>query len=167
MRKNNIDLELIKNSAYNAHSHGNSLAVEKIIEGTFNLEGSPMFSAQVKSDTTTTVLGCDEPRVLGGQGIQPTPLTYLLFGVISCYASTLAMQCAMDELKITELQVTGRLYYDLAPVVSDSDAPIIKKLQIEVRSNEYLGKEIEKAWKKCPAVYAIQNPIETEIYQKK
>ncbi len=165
MRINNIELNLVEESRKKAANNGNSLPSRRTIEGKFNLDRSPMFSAPISTDSSSFVLGCDEPGVLGGQGIQPTPLTYLLFGVMSCFASTLAMQCALDGIKLDDLSITGTLHYDLGPVVTGESMPIIRKMEFIVHSSANLESEIVKARKRCPAVFAIENPIETEIRQ--
>ncbi|MCL4480836.1 MAG: OsmC family protein [Candidatus Thermoplasmatota archaeon] len=165
MRINNIELDQVEESRKKATINHNSLPSIRTIEGRFSLDKSPMFSAGIGTEKSSFVLGCDEPGILGGQGILPTPLTYLLFGVMSCYASTLAMQCALDGITLSDLGLTGKLHYDLGPVVTGENMPIIRKLELQVHSSMNLGPEIEKARKRCPAVFAIENPIETEIRQ--
>lgn len=162
---NNIDLELHEASSTKARANNNSFPVSKTIVGDFNLSGSPMFSATLKSETTKTTLGCDEPTSLGGRGVQPSPLSYILYGIMACYGSSLAAECAEEGIKLDDLKVRGTLNYDLGPVVTDAKAPIITGLKIEILSKADLKTQIKKAWEKCPAVYAIQNPIKTEIFQ--
>lgn len=162
---NNINLELHEASSKKAKGNNNSLPVEKTINGEFNLSGSPMFSAEVGSEFTKMKLGSDEPSSLGGRGVQPSPLTYVLFGVMACYGSSLAAECAEEGLELKDIKIRGKLSYDLGPVVTDARAPIITGLRLEVISSSDLKAQIRKAWEKCPAVYAIQNPIPTEIQQ--
>lgn len=162
---NNINLELHEASSKKARSNNGSMPVEKTIVGEFNMSGSPMFSAEIASEFTKVKLGCDEPTALGGKGVQPTPLTYILYGVMACYSSTLAAECAEEGLELNDLKIRGILSYDLGPVVSDSKVAIIKALRLEVISSSKLDEQIKRAWAKCPAVYAIQNPIETKILQ--
>ena len=162
---NNINLELHAKTTQSAKENNDSMPVEKTLVGEYNLSGSPQFSAQVASEHTKFDLGCDEPSVLGGPGVQPTPLTYLLYGVMACYSSSLAAQCATEGLELKDLKVRGKLSYDLGPAVIESGSPIIKGLKLEVISSTKLGGQISRAWKKCPAVFAIQNPIPTDIKQ--
>lgn len=162
---NNVNLDLQDVTSKKARENGNSIPVSKTLYGTFNLAGSPMFSAHLKSESTVTTLGCDEPTVLGGQGIQPTPLTYILYGIMACYSSTLAGECAHEGIVLDSLNIRGTLEYDIAPVVTQTEIPIITGLKLEVISSAKLEEQIKKAWKKCPAVFAIQNPVPTEIYQ--
>lgn len=164
---NNINLELHGATTRKARENNNSVPVEKTISGEYNLSGSPQFSAQVVSEATKFNLGCDEPGALGGPGIQPTPLTYLLYGVMACYGSSLAAQCATEGIELKGLKVRGTLSYDLGPAVIESSDPIIKKLKLEIIASDKLDEQIQRAWRKCPAVFAIQHPIPTEIVQAK
>ena len=162
---NNVNLDLQETSAKKARENNNSIPVSKTITGVFNLSGSPMFTADLKTETSAFPMGCDEPTVLGGQGIQPTPLTYILYGIMACYSSTLAAECALDGLVLSDLKIRGTLDYDIGTVVTGVKSQIIKGLKLEVLSSTKLEKQIKNAWVKCPAVYAIQNPIDTEIVQ--
>ncbi len=162
---NNVNLDLQEASAKKARENNNSIPVSKTISGVFNLSGSPMFTADLKTEASTFTMGCDEPTVLGGQGVQPTPLTYILYGIMACYSSTLAGECALDGLVLSDLKIRGTLDYDIGTVVTGVKSQIIKGLKLEVLSSTKLEKQIKNAWVKCPAVYAIQNPIDTEIVQ--
>lgn len=162
---NNIDLDLYRSSSRKSKENKNTIPVEKVLEGEFNMKGSPMFQAELPSEFSKATLGCDEPTSLGGRGVQTTPLTYLLFGVMACYSSTLALECAREGLELRDLRIRGKLSYDLGPVVGDSSNPIITGLKLEVISSTNLEGQIKRAWSRCPAVYAIQNPIKTEISQ--
>lgn len=162
---NNVNLELHEASSKKARENNNSLPATKTLSGEFNLSGSPMFSAELGSSATKFVFGADEPGSLGGRGVQPTPLTYILFGAIAGFATSLAGECAEEGLELKDLKVRGTLSYDLGPAVTDAKAPLIKGLKLEVVSGSDLSGQIKKAWEKCPAVYALQNPVPTEIEQ--
>ena len=58
---NNINLELVKSTSNKAIN--GSFPVEKIINGEFNLSGSPMFSAEVGSEFTKFKFGSDEFQI--------------------------------------------------------------------------------------------------------
>lgn len=162
---NNIRIELQEKTKEKAKKNGNSVPMEKTITGTYHMNGSPQFSADLKTEASVFHMNCDEPSVLGGPAINPTPLTYLLFGVMACYSSSLASQCASENIELKELKIRGKLIYDIGPAVIESPNPIIKGLNLEVISDRKLTEQIGRAWKKCPAVFAIQNPIPTDITQ--
>ncbi len=164
-RVNNVDLELLKTSAAKALEKDGHFEIEKRIDGEFHMTGSPMFTAELMSENAKFTTGADEPTVLGGMGTHATPLNYLMFGVMSCFASTVAMQAARKGVVMERLKVKGHLYYDIGPVVCDSDYPIIKALKLEIDSDKDLTEIIRLAVKVCPALNAIANPIKTEVEQ--
>ena len=164
---NNVNLKLLKETESKAKVNGNSFPTKKVITGRLTLRGSPEFEATVASNLSNFTLQADEPPALGGSGVNPTPLTYLLFGLVSCFTTTLANQCAISGIKLEKLEVTGTMNYDLGPVVTESDAPIVKDVTLSLKSDKDLTEMIKKARKHCPSLFAIENPIKTTIVQEK
>ncbi|WP_287954653.1 OsmC family protein [Acidiplasma sp.] len=162
---NNIDMEKLEQTSKKVHENGGHFGSEKHIKGEFHFEGSPMFTAELSSEKAKFILGADEPGVLGGQGTHATPLNYLMMGVMSCFASTVAIQAAKRGVRLNKLNFTGHLYYDIGPVVEDSNFPIIKSIKIDVESDEDIRDILIASRKACPALYAMINPIPTEIAQ--
>ncbi|AWS00281.1 OsmC family peroxiredoxin [Metallosphaera hakonensis JCM 8857 = DSM 7519] len=164
MRVNNIDQDSVKDLRKKVEENG-SIPMERVIEGEFRLEGSPMFVAEMRTETTKVVVTADEPKVLGGQGVHGTPLSYVLFGILACFASTLAIVASDKGISLGKLRVTGRIQYDLAPVVTESDSKIISKVIIDVGSDKNLESVLPIAVKRCPALYLTINPIPVEVRQ--
>lgn len=162
---NNINMTELNKTENKIKSSGGHLYVEKHINGEFNFNGSPMFKAELGSEKAKFILGADEPGILGGQGVHATPLNYLMMGIMSCFASTVAIQASKMGIILKKLNFKGHLYYDIGPVVIDSDFPIIKSLKIEVEADQEIGEVLKRSRKACPALYAIMNPIPTEISQ--
>lgn len=162
---NNVDFSRLAGTEETASGNGGHFHVEKHIDGEFHMEGSPMFTAELSSEHARFTMGADEPGVLGGQGVHTTPLSYLLFGVMSCYASTVAIQAGMKGVELKKLKVRGSLYYDIGPVVSGIDTPIIKSLKLELDSDRDLKEIIGISNQRCPALYAISHGVETEVTQ--
>jgi uncharacterized OsmC-like protein len=163
---NNVHLNLLKETEKKARSQNNSFPTQKVIKGRLTLNGSPEFEATVSSSVSRFTFQTDEPPALGGTGVNPTPLTYLLFGLVSCYATSLANQCALSGIKLEKLEVTGVINYDLGPVVTESSNPIVKDITLKVNADREIGKQIKEARKHCPSLFAIENPIRTEIIQE-
>jgi uncharacterized OsmC-like protein len=167
VRFNNIDLTKIKQSREEFEKENGHHFVEKIIEGEYNLEGAPAFLAEVKTDFTKFILASDEPAILGGLGVHTSPFTYVLYGTMACYANTLAIMCAEKQVPLKTLKIKGTVHYDIGPLLTDSDWPLIKELILEVEADKDISKIIDEATKKCPSVYAWSHPIKTEIFQRK
>jgi uncharacterized OsmC-like protein len=164
---NNINVDAVKRTGEEFERNGGHRFVEKEIKGEFRFDGSPAFLAQLNSDYSKYVVTADEPKLLGGWGVHSTPLSYVLFGVMACYANTLAIQCALKGVALKKLKLTGRLFYDIGPMLTDSDSPLINKLKIEVEADRDVQDMIQLSWRKCPAVYAIEHSVATEIVQSK
>ena len=162
---NNIQMHRIEEIAGRARTNGGSAPLERKMEGTFSLTGSPMFSAHLDTPSSSYEEGSDEPALLGGRGVRPSPLTYMLFGILSCFASTLAIQCSLHNIVLKNLRVKGQLSYDVGPLVTDSEIPIMKELRIDVISDNNLSGVVEEARRKCPALNAIEKPLKTVVAQ--
>jgi uncharacterized OsmC-like protein len=162
---NNIDLGAVSVSKREFERDGGHHYVEKVIEGALRLEGSPAFVAELKSDASAYLVECDEPRVLGGHGVHTSPLSYVLFGVLACYANTLAIQCGLNGISLGRMKVRGRLSYDIGPLLTGIDAPLIKELRIEVEADKDVRQMIEVSNERCPALHLVDHAIRTKVVQ--
>jgi uncharacterized OsmC-like protein len=165
VRFNNIDLTKIKQSKREFEEENGHHHVEKVIRGEYNLEGAPAFLAEVQTDHTKFILASDEPAILGGLGVHTSPLTYVLYGTMACFANTLAIMCAEKQVPLKILKISGKLHYDIGPLLTNSNWPLIKELILEVEADKNITSIIEEAREKCPSVYAWSHPIKTEILQ--
>jgi uncharacterized OsmC-like protein len=160
---NNIVLSKIRETKKRSEDGKGHFPVEKVIKGEFHLEGSPMFTAELKSDAASFMEGVDEPSVLGGRGIYSTPLSHLLFGVMSCFASTVALQCAVRGIELGKLSVTGTLKYDIGPMLTEYTFPLINELQMKVEADRDISDIVEVSREKCPALYAIAHTVKNSV----
>ncbi|HYB05093.1 MAG TPA: OsmC family protein [Nitrososphaerales archaeon] len=165
VRFNNVDLTKIKQSASEFEKEDGHHYVEKVIRGEYNLEGAPTFLAEAQTDHTKFILTSDEPAILGGLGVHTSPLTYVLYGTMACFANTLAIVCAEKQVPLKILKITGKIHYDIGPLLTDSNWPLIKELILEVVADKDIANIIEEAREKCPSVYVWSHPIKTEILQ--
>ncbi len=161
---NNVDLSALLETKKKIENDGGHLYLEKHIEGEFHLDGSPMFTATLSSQAATFTMGADEPGVLGGRGIYATPLNYLMFGVMSCFASTIVVNAALRGIKLKKLKMKGHLYYDIGPMLTPTDAPLAKELKIEVEADQDIS-EVIKASDKCPAFFIVSHGVKTTAVQ--
>lgn len=162
---NNVDLSILKETGKKADANKGHFDVEKHLEGEFHFDGSPMFTANLMSEKATFTMGADEPGLLGGKGVHATPLNYLVFGVMSCYASTVAIQAGLKGVNLEKMKIKGHLYYDIGPMLSGIDSPLIKELKLDVEADKDIREILEISRKRCPALYAIANGIKTEVNQ--
>ncbi|HLH86420.1 MAG TPA: OsmC family protein [Thermoplasmataceae archaeon] len=165
--RNNINLSALEKSAEKAKENNGHLDSLKEIEAVFNFQGSPMITSQVSTPLTSFTINVDEPEVLGGRGVQPTPLTYMLVGLASCFASTVAVTAAEKGIDLAKLSVRAKMSYDLGPVVVGSKFPIIRGISLDVVADKEIREVIRESEQVCPALYAIRNPIDVKIQQVK
>jgi len=166
-RLNNVDLVVVRDSTKMFEMDGGHHDIEKTIEGEYSVDGSPSFSAILHSDSSDFAVGSDEPKILGGIGVHPSPLSYILYGVLACYANALAIQCSLKGLRLRRLKVKGTLSYDVGPMLTETVSPLIKGLKIEVDADKKIEEIVNLAKERCPGVYAIDHAIKTEIVQVK
>ncbi len=162
---NNISLEVLRTSRKKFEREGGHHRVEKIIEGEFRLDGSPAFVAEIRSDLSSHIVASDEPGILGGRGVHASPLSYVLFGVLACFANTLAIQCGLKGVSLRKMKLRGRLFYDIGPMLTNAEGPLIKELRIEVEADRDVREVIETSKERCPALYLVDHAIKTEVLQ--
>ncbi len=165
MRFNNLDLARIKQSKEEFEKDSGHHFVEKVIRGEYKLEGAPNFLGEVQTDHTKFILASDEPAILGGLGVHTSPFTYVLYGTVACFANTLALICVEKRVSLKTLKVKGRVRYDIGPLLTDSNWPLIQDLTLEVEADKDITEIIKIAREKCPSIYAWSHPIRTEIIQ--
>jgi uncharacterized OsmC-like protein len=164
-RFNNVDLLKLKQSRQAFEKEDGHHFVEKVIQGEYRVEGAPSFVAEVQTDHTKFILASDEPAILGGLGVHTSPFTYVLFGTMACFANTLAIMCAERKVPLRTLKIKGTVRYDIGPLLTETNWPLIKELILEVDADKEITTIIEEAREKCPSVYAWSHPIKTEICQ--
>lgn len=162
---NNIDLEMIADTKKAFDKEGGHHRVEKDIEGVYRLEGSPSFIAELRTDSSNILVSSDEPKLLGGRGVHVSPLTYVLYGVTACFANSLAIQCSLNGVELGSLKLKGHLTYDIGPVLTGIESPLIEELAIEVEADKDITELIELTKERCPALYAINHAIKTDAFQ--
>jgi uncharacterized OsmC-like protein len=119
----------------------------------------------MKSGSSWTI---SEPKHVGGLANAPTPLEYLLSGVVGCFAAVFAfyaakLDVAYDAFEVTalaELNVSGHMIEDAPPsgfrtvtldVRVGSDAP-----------REQLERVLELALAGCPGIATLRDPVQIE-----
>jgi len=170
MKINNVDVESIRKTVAALEEDPSKAKKVNTIEGVWNTEEGPQFSATVTYEGGTMTIEADQPRGLGGGGTRPGPMIYCLYGSASCYAATFATIAAMEGVKLESLKIKAESFMDLSRTFGLSENPVVDRVKytIEVKSDAPADRirEIEElSRKRCPAVYCLTNPIplETEL----
>ena len=162
-RVNNVDLMIVNQSKETFEKDNGHHYVEKVLQGEYRLEGSPAFVAELQTEHSKFVLSSDEPGILGGMGIHTSPFTYVLFGTVACFATTIAMKCAQKQISLEKLKVKGTVHYDIGPMLSGADWPLVNELILEVEADKDITSIFNDA--KCPAMFTWGHAIKTRVIQ--
>ncbi len=162
---NHVNLDSIQAFQEQAKKEHAKVKKTQIIEGEWILEnGNCQFQAALKYEKGETVLKCDSPTFMGGEGTFPGPLHYCFYGLLSCYTGVFVTICSMMgiELKKVKSKVEGDLNF--SKVFGLSDEPVVEevrvKLFVESSAPEEKIKEAERlASERCPAVYTMTHII--------
>ena len=109
-------------------------------------------------------LEADFPPFLGGDGRAPSALAYCFYGAMSCYGSTFATQAAMTGLEINSLKINLKLSVDFRGALGIGSFPPLKGFEFKVNiQSDASDDDIQKVKKltdeRCPAIWAMQNPV--------
>jgi uncharacterized OsmC-like protein len=172
---NHVDLEKIETSVNAIRL--NAAKGKKInrIEGDWNCTGSsgPQFKAELELETGKFTLEADSPGFLGGSGTRPGPLNYCIFGLTSCFASTLMTLAAMKGIAIESAHFVGECNVDFSKTFGLSENPIIEnaKFYVSIKSDAdvaTLNQLSKLAEERCPGMFSLINKIEvkTELHKE-
>lgn len=171
MRVNNIDLDGLTGFTNEVKKDLNKAKKSKQIECTWKLEEEmPQVESVVQFRMGEALLQADFAPFMGGSGLAPDPLQYCLFGLASCFASTLATVATTEGIKLESLTVSAQNFIDLSKTLGLSNNPIVEKVKFTVKvkseaSSEILEKLEKLSKERCPAVFCLTQPIslETEL----
>ena len=145
----------------------------------FNLEGEwrvlneqTQFGGNISFPQGELLLEADFPPFLGGEGRAPSPLGYCFFGAMSCYGSTFSTQAAMENIKLDELKINLKLSVDFRTALGLGDFPPFNEFEFDVRVKSDVSEDkiqqIKKlADERCPAIWAMKNPVHISTKAKK
>jgi len=127
-------------------------------------ETKAQFGGIVKFAKGEAVFEADFPAFLSGDGRAPSPLIYCFWGALSCYASTFAMQAAMNGMEITALRARLRLNVDFrgALGVAEVDPLDVFRFEVEVQtkaSEADVARVKQLADERCPAIWAMDHKV--------
>ena len=109
-------------------------------------------------------LNAEFPPLLGGEGRATSALTYCFYGAMSCYGSTFATQAAMAGVRLDAMTISLKLGVDFRSALGVGDFPPMTgfKFNVKVKSDASdvdIQKVKELTDERCPAIWAMQNPV--------
>jgi len=169
----NVRVDQIDETRRKAKEDPKAAMLDVAISGEWNPDDSEVqFTGPLKFVEGETTLAADFPPFLGGAGRAPTPLGYCFYGAMCCYGSTFATQAAMAGVEIKSLQIQLKLSVDFRTSLGLGEFPPFDRFEFEVDvttdSDESEVQRVkELADKRCPAMWAMQNPVPFSITAKK
>jgi uncharacterized OsmC-like protein len=135
-------------------------------------DGLPQFGGVVKFSQGEVTFEADFPPFLGGEGRAPTPLAYCFYGAMCCYGATFATQAAMAGVEIRDLRIGLGLTVDFHAALGLGDVSPLSpfEFQVEVRTDapdEDVQRVKALADERCPAIWAMRNPVEYSTAARK
>ncbi|HVM11720.1 MAG TPA: OsmC family protein [Actinomycetota bacterium] len=161
----NVRLDRIEETKGRAASDPQATMLQVNMAGAWQADdGDPQFAGTVTFAQGDARLEADFPPFLGGDGRTPSPLTYCFFGAMACYGATFAMQAAMAGVEIRDLRVTLALSVDFHTALGLGEHVPLSRFDFEVQvdtdaSDEEIQRVKQLADERCPAIWAMENPV--------
>jgi uncharacterized OsmC-like protein len=127
-------------------------------------EAQAQFGGIVKFAKGETLFEADFPAFLSGDGRAPSPLIYCFWGALSCYASTFAMQAAMEGIEIKSLRARLRLNVDFRGALGVAEVEPLDAFRFELEvqtdaSDADVVRIKQLADERCPAIWAMDHQV--------
>ena len=165
----NVRTEKIEQTVAKAASDVTAAKLAINLSGQWNVdEASPQFSGPVKFPAGEITFSADFPAFLGGDGRAPTPLAYCFYGAMCCYGATFATQAAMAGVKLRGMTIGLTLNVDFRTALGVGEFQPMDRFIFTVKvdtdaSDEDIQRVKVLAEERCPAIWAMQNPVPFEI----
>jgi len=169
MRLNNIDLSRVQATVEAVRRNPDQARRPQRVEVDWNFaEGEPQMRAAVTVEGRTHLLEADSPPFLGGTGLRPGPIPYCLFAFASCFAGSFVGAAAELGVRLTRLRVAAEAVVDFTRPLGLGDNPPAESLTFIVDAETdgdpaRLEEVRDLAYRRCPAVYCIINPVPLKI----
>jgi uncharacterized OsmC-like protein len=106
-----------------------------------------------------------EPRHVGGLAGAPTPLEYLLSGVLGCFAAVYAFYAAKLGVDYTGFEVRALARFDArGHMIEDAPTSAFRSVELEVRVTSAaptgeLHRLLDLALAGCPGISTLRDPV--------
>lgn len=124
-------------------------------------------ASSLKSGRTWVI---SEPAHVGGLADAPTPLEYLLSGVMGCFAAVFAFYAAKWDIKYDTFEASAKAELDVrGHMMEDAPPSGFRRvtIQVEVGVSEELDREaldrvLQAAMQGCPGISTLRDPVQLE-----
>ena len=161
----NVRIKQINTMIEQCQDDASAAQLDFNFEGTWRTNSDQVqFSGDVQFPQGELTLNADFPPFLGGEGRAPSALTYCFYGAMSCYGSTFATQAAMAGVRLDAMTISLKLGVDFRSALGVGDFPPMTGFKFNVKvisdaSDVDIQKVKELTDERCPAIWAMQNPV--------
>ena len=161
----NVRLDQIHDKVAECQENADAATMEFNLEGEWRTsDDDKQFGGLLSFPQGELELNADFPPFLGGEGRAPSALAYCFYGAMSCYGSTFATQAAMAGVALDEMKINLKLNVDFRGALGLGSFPPLKDFQFNVQvkssaSDEEVQKIKQLTDERCPAIWAMQNPV--------
>ncbi|KAJ5068825.1 hydroperoxide reductase [Anaeramoeba ignava] len=133
------------------------------------MKGKSQFGAIFHYDKGEEKIKVDNPKLMGGQGNGPSPLSLCIFAFAGLFASTFARTCSRMNIKLNKLISRCEIDFDFSRVTGlNMEKPPATQFKISLsafsfESNEKLKEAFEVSRKRCPSVQIGENSIPVTV----
>lgn len=168
---NNINLDAIYEFEKSIYQDIAASQINDYISGSWNFENEVgQFKAHVNSEHGNAIMLTDNITSLGGNGIQPSPMQYILFGVASSFGSVIIRKAAIYKININKLTVEVKAVINYDRFFGIDDKPPVKRLEMIVDINTDQDEEkiqqlqdSAEAFNCCPSLFMINKDIDIDL----
>jgi uncharacterized OsmC-like protein len=161
----NVRLDQIEETKGAAAHDPSAARLDVMLNGEWRTHDAlSQFGGVVKFPRGEVLFEADFPSFLGGEGRAPTPLAYCFYGAMCCYGATFATQAAMAGIHLQSLRIALSLTVDFHAALGLGDIPPLSPFEFHVEvetdaSDEDVQLVKKLADERCPAIWAMQNPV--------
>ncbi|MDW8008720.1 MAG: OsmC family protein [Chloroflexota bacterium] len=124
----------------------------------------PQMTVSARFENGELRLELDSPTFMGGKGSRPGPLHLCVLGLLSCFTATFVTAASSRGIQLRSLKATGECQLDLGRAFGVSEAPTVQGVTFSIEADtdappEELEAARQEALARCPAVFALSNPI--------
>ncbi|MCS7146510.1 MAG: OsmC family protein [Nitrososphaerota archaeon] len=168
---NNIEMEKVSETLESISRDSSMAKRVTKIEGAWVFEGDVQFIGELRFEAGSVRLEMSLPTFLGGSGRRPGPIHYCLYGLASCFASTIASIAAEKNVTLRSLKLEAECHLDFSKPLGVADKPILDAVKFLVKidaeaDDERVKQILVEAEKRCPAVYALTNSVPVQVLLK-
>ena len=161
----NVRLSGIQDKILECNQDSSAATIQFFLSGQWRTSpDDKQFGGTVQFPKGELELEADFPPFLGGEGRAPSALAYCFYGAMSCYGSTFATQAALNGLNIDSMKISLSLNVDFREALGVGAFPPLQDFSFEVEvscdaSNEEVQKIKVLTDERCPAIWAMKNPV--------